>query len=73
MCAYIQNTFIIMVSIGGTSQNIFYIIIYIRLFGEAINLYSILSRQSTRCVQYCKYIVCSLFQNSRQRAEIAIP
>ena len=51
-----------------------YIIIYIRLFGETINL----------CIQYClaevpgrvqyyKNIIRSLFQNGRQRAEIAIP
>ena len=49
------------------------IIIYIRLFSEAINLcIEYCLAKVPRCEQYYKDIVWSLFQNGSQRAEIAI-
>ena len=50
------------------------IIIYNGLFGEAINLcIQYCLAEVPGCEQYYKNIVRSLFQNGRQRAEIAIP
>ena len=49
-------------------------IIYISIFGEAINLcIQYCLAEVPGCGQYYKNIVRSLFQNGHQRAEIAIP
>ena len=52
---------------------IFCSIIYVRLFGEAIHLcIQYCLAEVPGCEQYYTNIVRSLFQNGRQRAEIAM-